>query len=120
MTASTFAATVSTDTFNAVGLVVSHAYTVLSYITLYNADGTTKAQLVKMRNPWGIDSLYNGTWNDNDATWNTVDQTYATQAGLSSNTNDGIFYISINDFVTYFQGLVISMYKTNYVSSTAT
>lgn len=42
-------------TFNAVGLVTGHAYTVLGYVTLLNADGTTKAQLVKMRNPWATD-----------------------------------------------------------------
>lgn len=64
-------------TFNAVGLVTGHAYTVLGYVTLTNADGSTKAQLVKMRNPWASDVQYIGSWSDIDPTWNTVGQTYA-------------------------------------------
>ena len=51
---------------------MSHAYSVLSAYTLLNADGTTKAKLLKIRNPWGVDGDYNGTWSDYDSTWNTV------------------------------------------------
>lgn len=65
-------------TFNSVGLVTAHAYTVLGYVTLVNADGTTKAKLVRMRNPWASDVEYIGSWSDSDSTWNTAGETYAT------------------------------------------
>jgi calpain, invertebrate len=61
---------------NAVGLPLSHAFTVLSTIQIWNADGTLKANLLKMRNPWGDDGDYNGTWNDGDAVWLTIGETY--------------------------------------------
>lgn len=51
------------------GLSGSHAYTVLSAQTVYNADGTEKAKLVLMRNPWGFDD-YTGPWSDSDPIWN--------------------------------------------------
>jgi len=37
------------------GLSASHAYTVLSVHNLLNEDGSLRARLYKMRNPWGVD-----------------------------------------------------------------
>lgn len=37
------------------GLAASHAYTVLSLHNLLNQDGSLRARLYKMRNPWGKD-----------------------------------------------------------------
>jgi len=54
------------------GLAASHAYTVLSVHRLLNTDGSLKARLLKMRNPWGNDGQYAGAWNDNDAAWTTA------------------------------------------------
>jgi hypothetical protein len=68
----------SDSSVNAVGLALSHAYSVLGVYKVYNADGTLKADLIKMRNPWGSDGSYNGTWSDSDTIWNTDGETYST------------------------------------------
>lgn len=77
---------------NAVGLTYSHAFSIIGVVTLYNSDGTTKAQLFRMRNPWGSDGDYNGTWSDNDSVWTTSGETYIEQADFR-NASDGIFFI---------------------------
>lgn len=60
-----------------VGIEDGHAYTIMSAIPIYNTDGSLKANLLKMRNPWGDDGDYNATWNDDDSIWNTTGETYA-------------------------------------------
>lgn len=56
---------------NAVGLACSHLYSILAAYTVYDESGNFKANLLKMRNPWGVDGSYNGTWSDKDSIWNT-------------------------------------------------
>jgi hypothetical protein len=51
---------------------LGHAYSVIGAYKVYNADGSLKADLFKMRNPWGTDTTYNGTWCDSDSIWNTA------------------------------------------------
>lgn len=34
-----------------------------------NTDGSEKAKLYLMRNPWGNDGNYVGAWNDKDPIW---------------------------------------------------
>jgi hypothetical protein len=55
---------------------LSHAYSIIGVYKVYDTTGALKANLVKMRNPWGSDGSYNGTWSDSDSTWKTG--TYAT------------------------------------------
>lgn len=52
------------------GLAKSHAYTILGTYIVHNADGTEKAKLYLIRNPWGNDGKYAGAWNDKDTIWN--------------------------------------------------
>jgi len=70
---------------------LSHAYSIIGVYTVYDTTGAVKAYLYKMRNPWGSDGSYNGTWSDSDAIWKTG--TYATQVSWT-NASDGVFYIS--------------------------
>lgn len=46
------------------GLAASHAYSLISAYIVKNANGTEKAKLFMMRNPWGTDGKYKGAWND--------------------------------------------------------
>jgi len=62
----------SDSSVNAVGLALSHAYSIIGVAPVYNSDGTLKANLLKMRNPWGSDGSYNGTWSDSDSIWKTT------------------------------------------------
>lgn len=59
------------------GLAANHAYSLISAYVVKNADGTEKAKLFLMRNPWGTDGSYNGAWNDNDAIWSDTTNNYA-------------------------------------------
>lgn len=103
---------------NVVGLALNHAYSVIDTFTVLNADGTTKAKLFKMRNPWGSDGAYFGAWCDADTIWSTVGQTYATQVGFVS-ANDGIFFITVEDFVKYYDAFVVSNYRDGWTFSTS-
>jgi hypothetical protein len=78
ITAGTPSATGGDSTNNVVGLAMNHAYTIVGAYTLKNADGSQKARLFRIRNPWGSDGAYNGTWRDSDPVWATTGQTYKT------------------------------------------
>ena len=73
-----------------------------------------------MRNPWGTDTTYKGAWNDNDANWKDLTNNYAAQVNFTNNPQDGFFFITSEDFFTYFNSFSISFYKDSYVSSTST
>lgn len=75
ITAGTISST-SDQVTNAVGLAMSHAYSVIGVYKVYDTTGALKANLFKMRNPWGSDGSYNGTWSDSDSIWKTG--TYST------------------------------------------
>jgi hypothetical protein len=55
ITAATPGATGGDTSVNKVGLALQHAYTVIGAYVLKNQDGSVKAQVFKMRNPWGVD-----------------------------------------------------------------
>jgi hypothetical protein len=102
------------------GLAASHAYTILSVHTVKNKDLSVKAKLYLMRNPWGKDGEYKGTWNDNDALWLDTTNNYKGQVPYTKNTADGLFFISHTDFFTYFAGFSVSYQNDKYISSTST
>lgn len=73
------------------GLVRSHAY------TLINTYNIKKDFILKIRNPWGCKE-WNGDWSDSSSLWTKE----ITKILLKESKEDGIFYISINDFINYF------------------
>lgn len=62
---------------NSYNLIKNHAYTILSAHIIYNSDGTEKAKLFRVRNPWSQDAGYSGKWNDNDPDWLDTKNKYA-------------------------------------------
>lgn len=88
------------------GLAGGHAYSVLGAYSLKDSQGTVRARLLRVRNPWGTDS-YSGPWGDNDSRWTTA---YKSQVPFSQNTNDGYFFIEISDFVNAF-----NYFQVNYI-----
>ena len=78
MTTSTPCASGSDSDVNKLNIPLCHAYTLIGAYNVTNSDGTLKARLLRIRNPWATDYNYNGAWNDNDTIWNTTGQTYAT------------------------------------------
>ena len=91
-----------------VGLISCHAYTI---IKIYDKKYQGKHyQLVKLRNPWG-EKEFNGDWSDKSSKW-----TEDLKKLFEFNTikDDGIFYMSYEDFLYYFKILEILKIKENY------
>jgi len=84
---------------------LKHAYSLIGAYKVYNTDGTLKADLFKIRNPHGYDYYYNGTWNDGDSIWNTAGETYKEQVNFSNSSSDGVYYMTKEDFATYYYTL---------------
>ena len=78
-----------------VGLSPGHAYTVLG---VYELDGSRgKEKVVRLRNPWG-NGEWNGDWSDSSSKWTSA---LKNKMGLDKK-DDGDFYMSFNDFITYY------------------
>lgn len=74
------------------GLVCGHAYTLLA---VYEFKSKGKEQrLVKLRNPWGSGE-WNGNWSDDDKKWTAQ---LRKDAGFDGGKDDGIFWMSYEDF----------------------
>jgi len=92
------------------GLADSHSYTVLWHGT---AAGT---ELVQLRNPWGEDGEWKGDWSDQSDLWESNPEVKQAIEELKSTSesrdnsrpfsdggdNDGIFFMSLDDFVQHF------------------
>lgn len=73
-----------------------------------------------MRNPWGTDGNYNGTWNDKDPLWLDTVNNFKAQVPYINNTKDGVFYISVDDFYRTFSGFSVSFQADTYKNSIST
>ena len=63
-------------------------------------------RLVKVRNPWGSE-VYSGPWCDECAEWDDVSQEVKDSLSFTS-ANDGVFYISVEDYHLGFTGTSIN------------
>ena len=79
-----------------VGLINSHAYSVIDCIVI-NSKGK-KVNLIKIRNSWGYQK-WNGDWSNKSSLWGDEEKK---QVGFKDK-NDGMFYISFEDFYKYFK-----------------
>ena len=70
---------------------------------------STGARLLKIRNPWGAE-LYHGHWSDDSELW--TDDLRA-EAGQTSD-NDGIWFMSIEDFQVQFSRTVVNFDPTGW------
>jgi hypothetical protein len=98
------------------GLACNHAYTVLTTYQVTSTDGVV-TNLMLVRNPWGSDGAYNGTWRDRDPIWLT--NGYTSQVPYRNNTGDGLFYISQDDYHATFNYMSVSYFMDDYVHSTS-
>jgi calpain-15 len=86
-----------------VGLVQSHAYTLIS---LHELNGI---KLLKIRNPWG-GFEWNGDYNDKSELWT---EELKKEVGLEVK-NDGIFHMAYSDFLKYFPYTFIAKFIEGY------
>jgi hypothetical protein len=94
------------------GLAPGHAYTLLEAKEVKTSNGNEK--LVHLRNPWG-NGEWSGDWSDSSRRW-TND--LRNQCDNYERKNDGSFWMSFNDFRTYYVVVGICHLYENYKYST--
>lgn len=81
------------------GLIKGHAFTITSLATVELDDNTEK--LLRIRNPWGNEVEWNGSWSDNSSEWDLLSETSRDKLG-HLNANDGEFWMNFSDFMSNF------------------
>lgn len=94
------------------GLTPGHAYTLLEVKEVKTSNGNEK--LVHLRNPWG-NGEWSGDWSDSSRKW-TND--LRNQCDNYERKNDGSFWMSFNDFRTYYVVVGICHLYENYKYTT--
>jgi calpain-15 len=90
------------------GLVKSHAYTVIS---LYDYQGL---KILKVRNPWGAFE-WKGDYCDNSEKWKEKPE--LKQIVGYQKQDDGIFFMTFQDFLKYFPYTFVCKYNNGYFYS---
>ncbi|RUS78730.1 hypothetical protein EGW08_013517 [Elysia chlorotica] len=78
------------------GLVGGHAYSLVGVAQV----GSSK--LIRIRNPWGHGE-WKGPWGDGSEEWASIPQNTV----AAPNKDDGEFFVSLDDFLTYFSQTTI-------------
>ena len=92
----------ASDRVKALGLVDNHAYTLIGAYEVEDKEGD-EVRLLKVRNPWGHGE-WEGDWSDNSDKWTPE---LKIQLDLKE-ADDGIFHISVEDFVGNFHNTTIA------------
>ena len=94
--------------FENVGLISNHAYTIINIYEIKNENQILR--LVKLRNPWG-EKEFNGDWSDKSSKWTDELKKKVDFEGVK---DDGIFYMSYDDFIEYYSLIEILKFKEGY------
>jgi len=88
------------------GLYAGHAYSVLTAVEVkYTLNGFIQQEkLLEIRNPWG-QGEWQGIWRDSSPHWNQVIEPKIRPV----DKNDGIFWMSLNEFTANFEDAGICM-----------
>ena len=93
---------------NECGLQLGHAYVALKVIELSNG-----AKLVKMRNPWGSER-YKCAYSDSSDKW--TPELRAEAGATETIVNEGVFFMTVEDYYEQGQSTVISYDTTGWYS----
>ncbi|XP_050311774.1 calpain-A-like isoform X2 [Anthonomus grandis grandis] len=90
------------------GLVRGHAYSItrVQYVDIQTPNVTGKIPLLRLRNPWGNESEWNGAWSDGSPEWRFIGESEKEELGLTFD-NDGEFWMSYKDFQKHFSRVEI-------------
>nr|CAH7752574.1 unnamed protein product [Callosobruchus chinensis] len=90
------------------GLIRGHAYslTCVKYVDISTPNVAGKIPLLRLRNPWGNESEWNGAWSDGAPEWRFISDSEKEELGLTFD-NDGEFWMSFKDFQKHFSRLEI-------------
>jgi hypothetical protein len=89
-----------------VGLIEEHAYALIA------AKQHKEHHLLQIRNPWG-EVEWNGAWCDSDPRWTPE----LKKAFNWTNSDDGLFWMSIQDFSQFFDTIVVLNYNDSWHST---
>ena len=101
-------ASTNLETLSKLGLITNHAYTVISSAVLKKNNGA-EIKLLKMKNIWGTNEWV-GDWSDNSSKWT---QEFKKEVGLEPK-QDGIFWISYEDYLQFYTTTHICKLHPNY------
>ncbi|KAK2186212.1 hypothetical protein NP493_210g00025 [Ridgeia piscesae] len=86
------------------GLVSGHAYTVTKVMRVSHR--MNDERLLRIRNPWGNETEWKGSWSDHDSCWDWVDKETKEVMGMEMK-DDGEFWMNFRDFCRQFQEVTI-------------
>jgi len=91
-----------------VGLVRGHAYSITKVVKakIETPRVSGEMPLIRIRNPWGNETEWNGAWSDGSPEWNYVPDDEKMQLGITFD-DDGEFWMSYKDFVKFFDQVEI-------------
>ena len=101
-------ASTNLETLSKLGLITNHAYTVISSSVLKKSNGA-EIKLLKMKKIWGTNEWV-GDWSDNSSKWT---QEFKKEVGLEPK-QDGIFWISYEDYLQFYTTTHICKLHPNY------
>lgn len=93
------------------GIVSGHAYSILDVRDIINAKGQP-ARVLQIRNPWGKFE-WNGEYSDKSNLWTPQQR----QELNIIAADDGIFWMKLEDFIQFFEGIGILEIIPGYVSN---
>ena len=86
------------------GLIGGHAYSVNKVVQFRNQGKMVR--LLRVRNPWGNSTEWNGDWSDTSLKWKLVSDDIKDQINFHRKA-DGEFFICLEDFVKMFSEVTI-------------
>lgn len=86
------------------GLICGHAYSITKVTTIEIQSSTH--QLLRLRNPWGNEREWNGSWSDKSPEWCMLNDHLKQKLGVTFDS-DGEFWMSFDDFLKNFDHLEI-------------
>ncbi|KAK8727148.1 hypothetical protein OTU49_009721 [Cherax quadricarinatus] len=91
------------------GLIRGHAYSVtrIKYCEINTPRVSGKIPLVRIRNPWGNEAEWQGSWSDQSPEWQFIPPEEKEEIGLTFE-HDGEFWMSFKDFLRNFTMLELT------------
>ncbi|KAI6209484.1 Calpain family cysteine protease [Aphelenchoides besseyi] len=86
------------------GLIRGHAYSITGVRVVDGPRGRTP--LLRIRNPWGNEQEWNGSWSDNSSEWSSIPESVKKDMGLVF-AHDGEFWMSFDDFMRNFEKMEV-------------
>lgn len=85
------------------GLILGHTYSIThaTMVDIVTRNKSGKIPLVRLRNPWGNEDEWNGSFGDKTIEWSCIPESAKKEIDLSFDI-DGEFWMSFGDFLRHF------------------